>query len=27
MLVSKWLEHGSFKWPPIVDNMMRLSRA
>jgi transposase len=27
MLVSKRLEQGSFKWPPIMDGMMRLSPA
>ena len=27
MLVSKRLEQGSFKWPPIVDGVMRLSPA
>ena len=27
MLVSKRLEQGSFKWPPITDGMMRLSPA
>ena len=25
MLVSKRLEQGGFKWPPIIDGMMRLS--
>jgi len=27
VLVSKRLEQGSFKWPPITDGMMRLSPA
>ena len=27
MLVSKRLEQGAFKWPPIMDGMMRLSPA
>src|ERR1700730_9151206 len=27
MLVSKRLEHGAFKWPPIMDGVMRLSPA
>jgi transposase len=27
MLVSKRPEQGSFKWPPIMDGMMRLSPA
>jgi transposase len=27
MLVSKRLEQGGFKWPPIIDGMMRLSPA
>jgi transposase len=27
MLVSKRLEQGSFKWPPITDGMIRLSPA
>jgi len=27
MLVSKRLEEGAFKWPPIMDGVMRLSAA
>jgi len=27
VLVWKRLEHGAFKWPPVVDGVMRLTRA